>query len=297
VSAYTEVLPADAPRGDWLRARRTGIGSSDIAGILGQSAWSSPYSVWCDKTGQTDIDLEPSESMEWGTRLEPVVAQAWSEKNNEPVRRVGLCRSTSRPWQLATPDRLCHCNGLGLLETKTDAGWNDDEWDDTVPLRYLVQLLWQMDTLGAEHGHLAVLLGGNCYRDYTVAPDPDITALMRERAAEFWTHVEAGTRPAVDGSDATTAALKARFAIAEEGVVGLDVDWLAELDRRVQLKAQANSLLKDAQLIDNRLIDALGDHTHGVAAGLLIATRKPRKDGVRVLNVTDPAKRKELSVS
>lgn len=34
-----------ANRPEWLAARRTGIGSSDAAAILGQTKWGSQYSV------------------------------------------------------------------------------------------------------------------------------------------------------------------------------------------------------------------------------------------------------------
>ena len=38
-----------AERAEWLQWRRGGLGGSDIAGVLGLSPWSSPWSVWADK--------------------------------------------------------------------------------------------------------------------------------------------------------------------------------------------------------------------------------------------------------
>ena len=38
-------------RPEWLALRRKTVGGSDAAGIIGLSKWSTPYTVWADKTG------------------------------------------------------------------------------------------------------------------------------------------------------------------------------------------------------------------------------------------------------
>ena len=47
-----KVSTAGMNREDWLEQRRHTIGGSDAAGIIGLSKWSSPVSVWADKTGR-----------------------------------------------------------------------------------------------------------------------------------------------------------------------------------------------------------------------------------------------------
>ena len=37
-------------REEWLARRRSGIGGSDVAAVLGLSPWKSPRQVWLDKT-------------------------------------------------------------------------------------------------------------------------------------------------------------------------------------------------------------------------------------------------------
>lgn len=39
-------------RPEWLALRRKTVGGSDAAGIIGLSKWSTPYTVWADKTGR-----------------------------------------------------------------------------------------------------------------------------------------------------------------------------------------------------------------------------------------------------
>jgi putative phage-type endonuclease len=295
VSAYIEVLPPDADRAEWLAQRQAGIGSSDIAGVLGQSTWASPYSVWWSKVGPVTDD-EPTEQMKWGIRLEPVICEAWSERTGIATTRIGLCRSVDRPWQMATPDRLT-ADG-GLLETKTASAYDIDEWDDdTIPLKYLLQITHQMDVLGVDHGYLALLLGGSDFRVWDVPLDGEIVGIIRERGAAFWQLVESRTTPPTDGHDATTTAIKRRWGIPDdpEATVVLDADWIRRLNDRELLKVDIAVATKACTGIDNALREAIGAATHAVAAGLAVATWKPRKDGVRVLNITASDKRKELS--
>ena len=297
MSAYVEVLPADAPRDLWLAARQTGIGSSDIAGVLGQSNWQSPYSVWWQKVGPVEDD-EPTERMKWGSRLEPVIADAWSDTTGIATSRVGMCRNIDRPWQIATPDRLT-ADG-GLLETKNVNAFDLDEWDaDTIPLKYLLQTTHQLDTLGLDHGYVAALIGGAELRTFELTPDPEIVAILRERGAEFWRLVETATAPPTDASDATSDAIKRRWAVpdGEDARVVLGHEWIGRLDQREIHKVDLANITAACVGIDNALKDAMGTATHAVCMGQLVATWKPRKDGVRVLNVPASDKRKELTTT
>lgn len=292
---FTEVLPFDAPRDEWLAARQTGIGSSDIAGVLGQSSFSSPYACWWSKVGPV-VDDEPSEQMRWGTRLEPVICDAWSEETGIATTRVGLCRNLDRPWQMATPDRLTA--DRGLLETKNVNAYNIDEWDgDEIPLKYLLQTTQQMDVLGVDHGYVAALIGGAELRMFTLTPDPEIVKIIRERGAEFWSLVQNMTPPPTDGHDATTAAIKHRWQIVDpDKVAVLGPEWLSRLDQREVHKLDATHASLACFAIDNELRDLMGDATHASCTDLLVAKWLPRKDGVRVLNVVDSQKRKEFTL-
>ena len=46
-------------REKWLKARRSGLGASEVAAILGLSPWSTPYKVWKDKvSSEPPVELE-----------------------------------------------------------------------------------------------------------------------------------------------------------------------------------------------------------------------------------------------
>ena len=90
-------------RAEWLAQRRTGIGGSDVAAILGLSKYRSPLDVYKDKIGETP-DGEQSQAAYWGTKLEDVVAREFQERTGLKVQRVN--RQLSREgWMHANIDR------------------------------------------------------------------------------------------------------------------------------------------------------------------------------------------------
>lgn len=62
-----EILPRYPDGSDaWMEQRRHSIGASDVAAVLGESPWSTPYRVWLDKIGQR-WNPPKGEFLEWGT--------------------------------------------------------------------------------------------------------------------------------------------------------------------------------------------------------------------------------------
>jgi predicted phage-related endonuclease len=98
-----EVLPPDAPRDDWLAARRLGIGGSDIPTLYGEG-YHSEYRLWLDKQGFLG-DAE-SHAATRGRWLEPHLADWFADRTGLAVYRVGLVQHRDQPEALVTPDRI-----------------------------------------------------------------------------------------------------------------------------------------------------------------------------------------------
>ena len=77
-SKHRLIPTANMSREEWLAQRKHTIGGSDAAGIVGLSKWSSPYSIWADKTGRLP-EKEDTEAMRLGRDLEDYVAKRWME--------------------------------------------------------------------------------------------------------------------------------------------------------------------------------------------------------------------------
>ena len=197
------ILSADADRTDWLTARRSGIGSSDIAAVLGISRYGNALSVWHDKTGGLPLDGDDSEPALWGRAFEETVAREWARRNRSVVRRVGLVANVDRPWQMCTLDRrVLECplaDGREKCRDKMKAGQFRKGVADDV----LVQTLWQADVCGFDHVHAAVLIGGNDYRQYVirVADHAQLVDDLRTAGANAWQQITE-RRPPVLAHDA-----------------------------------------------------------------------------------------------
>lgn len=53
----TVIRPKD--RAEWLEYRKDGIGSSEVATILGLNPWETPYQLWRRKKGWTPPKTKP----------------------------------------------------------------------------------------------------------------------------------------------------------------------------------------------------------------------------------------------
>lgn len=86
-----------------------------------------------------------------------------------------------------------------LLECKTSNGFMAKFWGepgtDAVPDYYLTQCQWYLGITGAETCDLAVLIGGQDFRVYTLARHDELIADMLEAGAAFWKIVQSGVAP------------------------------------------------------------------------------------------------------
>lgn len=270
------LLPADTPREAWLAERRSGIGASEIAGVLGVSPWVSAFALYWRKVGVLDDDVD-TERLEWGRRLEEPIARKFAEDHDWlDVRPSGLYRSTARPWQLATPDRELTELGDGplvsVLECKSDNSWDGwgDAGTDEVPVYYRAQVLWQMDVLGLDVAYVACLFGGRTYREYVIERDEADLQVMRAAGEAFWRRVQDGEPPDLDGHDATAAVLKALHPDLED----VDVEVPHALAERYRLACRMHKEAAETKAqLDNELRGFIGNGRRAVHDGEKLATR------------------------
>lgn len=249
---------------EWLEERRHSIGGSDAAAILGLSKWSSPYTVWADKTGR----LEPrkdTEAMRTGRDLERYVASRWCEATKHRVRRCNfLLRNPDYPWAHANVDRLVLGEDAGL-ECKTTASLNLKQFRETLfPEQYYPQCVHYMAVTGAQRWYLAVLVYGRGFFHYQLDRDEDEISSLMAAEKEFWERVAQNVPPDVDGSDSTSDTLSSMYPHSVQDcrqLIGLDGD----LQERDRLKKQMKMLEKSVQRIDNTIKDQMGDCDRAVS--------------------------------
>lgn len=192
---------------EWLGERRKGVGGSDVAAIMGLSPWRSPYEVWAEKVSGTSEDISGRPAVIWGNVLEPVVGAHYAQGHLERlVRRVhGMCRSVARPWAQASLDFEVRDPelGWGVLEIKTAGARSSRDWDEGVPLHYQTQVAHYLSVTDRPFADVAVLIGGQDYREYRIMRDPGDERAVNDAVDRFWNdNVLAGVPPAVMRHDA-----------------------------------------------------------------------------------------------
>ena len=206
-------------REKFLADRRLGIGGSDVAAILGVHPHKTALEVWSEKTGRSESpDLSKNESVHFGIQLEDVIAKEYERRTRQEVRRVNrtlICKL--QPWLLANLDRKVVGLEKVLEIKKADKDvvrfgkqwgegnkYQDDDLgsviavilNDEVPDIYLLQCMHYMMVTGWKVADLAVLIGGNQYRDYTIKYNEQLANAVCQRLKDFWfNHVIADVAP------------------------------------------------------------------------------------------------------
>ena len=242
-------------REEWLRERRTAIGSSDAAAVCGRSPWKTAYEVWLDKLGLVP-DLPPSEPMRWGLKLESVIAEAYEEHTGTTLTAPGMVRSDNHRWMAATIDRV-RDDGR-IVELKSASAYDAKAWgpagSDDIPEHYLIQVQHQLAVTGADIADVAALIGGNDFRVYTVPRNAHLIDTLVAIEGGFWDKVETKQQPAPDWCHETTLALiKAahpaiggRIEVTDESAlddIASYLGWRGEAKEAEQAKDEAQARL------------------------------------------------------
>lgn len=287
----------------WLAARRDGIGASEIASVAQvPGAFSSPFALWWAK--RLGWDTERTFAMKVGTALEPIIGQLFMDEYPgvrlvRPAAR--LYRHPEWSWMLASPDFLAVegcglCMGTGLygIDPSSDTpaatcqncagegGWvepvecKSDEgrkWVEPPP-KHQLQTAQQMLVFGSARGHL-VRLSGKKLSAYLIDEDTAMTDTIMSAGAWFADCMATGTAPALDGSDATEAALQRLFPPGDYP----DEDPAAERVLPVELIGEFMAAHEKRQ----RALERFALARNRVRAAMLDARYGVGPDGARVI--------------
>ncbi len=193
---------------EWVADRRSYIGASDVAQILGVSPFGGSYDLYATKRGLVEIEETPALRM--GHRLEPIVAELYAERfPDAQLREAVTMPHPQYPWLRATLDRIVDGPyGTHPLEIKTTNAFLHENWGDegtdAIPDHVLVQVQTQMLVAEFSFAHVAVLIGGVDFRaPYIIERDREMQELILDRCADWHARYLAGDEvPEIDGPNA-----------------------------------------------------------------------------------------------
>jgi putative phage-type endonuclease len=252
-------------RADWLKLRNESIGGSDASVIIGANPWKSRLELWMEKTGQKEAkDISRIEPVYWGTKIEPLVANRFTEETGKKVRRCGLYRSIEYPWATGSFDRLIVGEDAGL-EIKTTSAFNRKAWEgENIPIAYYVQCQHYMMVSGLPRWYIACLIGNTDFVWKTIERDEDDIHALKQVESDFWHQVKDKVAPEPDGSESATEALRERFSGGKTERILLPDSasvFIKDLDK---LKDFEKSIKAQKREIQNKLCAMLGDYEVGI---------------------------------
>lgn len=243
---------------EWLKLRSQYIGGSDAAAVVGLNNFSSPYSLWAEKTGKIP-GFAGNLATEVGTYLEEFVAKKFEAETGKKVRKANQSFFNSDyPWAIANIDREIVGEDAGL-EIKTTDSLNLKKFKNgEYPSNYYAQMVHYMAITGKQRWYLAVLIGNREFKWFTLERDEaEIEALMNAEA-DFWEHVKNNTPPEVDGMTATTDTIQTVYADSNNDVIDL-FGHRSDLDQYISLSKQIKELEAMRDECANRVKAFMGE--------------------------------------
>lgn len=150
---------------EWLASRAGGIGSSDVAAIMGLNPYKSPYQLWLEKTGQM-APADETMAMVFGNAFEDGVAQLFERASGRTIikssAKLLIYQHPTYEWARVSPDRTYWIgegrnvrdnSQKGVLECKT-TGRRIASPED-IPTSWYLQLQFQLGVMGMQSGALA----------------------------------------------------------------------------------------------------------------------------------------------
>lgn len=267
MSAIQRITPKS--RDDWLTLRTRDVTSTESAALFGLSPYLTEFALWHQKRDGGLGEIEETERMTWGTRLQDMIAKGWASdqgwkarKLNQYIRDADARLGASFDFEI-----VGHPDGPGILEIKNvdrlafRDGWIEEDDRIEAPPHIEIQVQHQLEVTGRGWAMLVALVGGNTIKATRRDRDPAIGTALRQKVAAFWARVDAGTPPEPD------YALDARFIsrlyrdVAEGKVIDARTnDRLAALaDRYAAIGREAKALDDEKQAIKAELLTEIGD--------------------------------------
>jgi putative phage-type endonuclease len=245
-----------------LAMHHGGIGSSDVATILGLNRYETNFALWEVKCGlRQPEDISKKMEVRLGIKLEPVVAELFEEDTGKTLHNVNKTQVHPQyPWLRCNLDRRV-VGERALAEIKTAGYWaaKSEEWGEegteAVPFRYASQIHEQLAVTGYEVGYLPLLdLGNRKLKIYEIKRDEDLISKLIPVLAAFWHCVETRTPP----EPITLNDAKEQWPSSDGTEIEATADVRGDVILLAENGARAGKLKKEREVILGRVAAFMG---------------------------------------
>ena len=253
-----EVIDVTPDTPEWEEARRSSIGASEIAAVMGMSKWATPLDVYKSKLG-VDRDFDPILGFV-GHESEPIIHK-WVERfsgTGATLEPGFMARSTTVPYVHATFDRVSHSPFL-TWQFKTAHQYTGHHWDEGIPTDIRVQVQGEMFVAGTQRAAVVVWIGGREFRLFWEPRDEKFIQEQMLPALDIaWAQVRAQNPPEPTtmseinetwpSEAATVEATEEIFELVEQRAVHL-ADIQAMADEADQMKLAISLFMQSADTL------------------------------------------------
>lgn len=278
--------------------RRTGIGGSEIASIMGVNPFAGPLDVWLAKV--EGYEKEDNEAMERGRFLEDGIARWYAHRTASGLTMPDTMRHATHAVALCTPDRFARRVNEGCftdVSIKSPGPFPDpDDWgadgSDLVPVPYNLQLQQELEILRshgfdqAEFGELAAMVRGGL-RIYRIVRDDNLVGELLEASDRFWRdYVVTKTPPDIDGSEGWSEYLKRKFGSAGGPIIEATARDEVLALKLMEAEQRADTSEAEYGRLQNEVKARIGGAgVVGIRGAFGSITWKPDKNGQRSFRV------------
>jgi putative phage-type endonuclease len=257
-------------RDQWLEARTSMFGASEAASLLGCGySDQNAHTVIASKIAR-QLDESEAKRLMIGRIMEPALRELFELETGLkclPQPQYSIVRNHELPWLGASldgatcdPDR-----GMCPIELKHVDGFNLWQWrDGSGPLKFQVQCQHQMAVTGATRAYLFGVVGSGNLVSIVVERNQRFIEAMLASLRKFWGFVERRELPPVDGSEATTRALRILHPDDSGATVTLPSDadtWTSQIET-ADLEIDVAVARRDE--LKNKLREAIGESSYGL---------------------------------
>ena len=263
----TSATMVESGRAAWLEERRSGIGGSDAAAVMGVDPWKDALTVWSHKVGLLEPDdLSGNEAVEAGIELERAIGEWYGRKFDRDVvlnTPFTIRRHPTHSFMIATLDAIEQTpDGIAVVQIK-NTSYAPEVWEESLPLHYEIQLQHEMIVAGTDRGVLVALHRGQNLRAYERRLSPAAAEHLIETERKFWELVQSESPPPAGPHSADT--VKALFPRSEIEDVTALVPEADDLDAELQdIKKQIDALDSRKSEIESQIKLWIGEHAGGV---------------------------------
>lgn len=194
MNAYT-VVDVTPDTVEWEAERRSSVGASEVAAVLGLSPYGTPLDVYKSKHGH-DRQFDPL--LSFVGHASEIVIEKWVSEYaglNVVLKPSFMARSREWPFLHASFDRVSE-GPFTTWQFKTASQYASHHWDEGIPTDYRVQVQAEMAVAGTERAAVVVWIGGREFRLFWERRDDKfIRETLAPRVGVFWDDVQAGRAP------------------------------------------------------------------------------------------------------